>query len=252
MLEPVPQQGAKPNTHKALGVKRKYFPRERLSTAFSCRISEQCSCGGGELSSAIRLGYQRRTQYTHDQRPRRTAPNTHADSGGSASQGRAAVPGNLPWPVPILIRSQQRRHSKATGSLLERSVPLGTAGGWGGSSGRSLLWITGRGLAGVGRTWDGHWPERRFSRGQLTLIPFFPPTHRRTATCLYDHRGRTRRTRPASHQSVWMPGRSRTPAAESMLPWCLRSSCGLARSGSRSAPGSPAAPWLSVSGIGRY
>src|SRR5262245_56595153 len=47
--------------------------------------------------------------------PRRAAPNTHADSGGPAPQGQAAVPGNKPRPVPILIRSRLRGHSKSGG-----------------------------------------------------------------------------------------------------------------------------------------
>jgi hypothetical protein len=89
--------GVAPNRHKALKVKRKYFPRERLSTAFSCAgCPNEGSCGGGELSEAIRLGYPQRTRNTHDQPSRRTAPNSHADSGGPAPQGRAAVPETCP------------------------------------------------------------------------------------------------------------------------------------------------------------
>src|SRR5262249_18285183 len=126
------------------------------------------------FSSAIRLAYPWQTRPTHDRWSRRTAPNTHADCGGSASKGQAAVPGNLPWPVPILIRSRRRGHSKATGSLRERSVPLGKARGRGGSSGRILLWITGRGLAGVGRTlgWPVAKPVTHWD--SVTLIPSVP------------------------------------------------------------------------------
>jgi hypothetical protein len=236
---------------KALGVKRKYFPRARLSTAFSCRISEQGSCGGLEFSSAIRLLYLRQTRNAHDRCSRRTAPNTHADSGGPASQGRAAVPGNLPWPVPIRSRSRHRGHSKATGSLRERSVPFGKARGRGGSSVRRLLWITGRAPAGVGRIWDGHWPSP-FSRGQRHADPVCPPTHRWSATGFGDHRGRNMRRRPASPQSGWMPGRSRTPAAESLLPWIAGVVVGVSPWRLPFGFGSPAAPWLNVSRICRY
>ena len=42
----------------------------------------------------------------------RAAPNTHADSGGSTAQGRAAMLGSVPRPVPIRIRSRTRGHSK--------------------------------------------------------------------------------------------------------------------------------------------
>jgi len=60
-----------------------------------------------------------------------------------------------------------------TGSLPLGSVPLGTAGVWGGSSGRILLFLAGRGLAGVGRTWDGHRPSP-FSWDSVMLIPLVP------------------------------------------------------------------------------
>jgi hypothetical protein len=89
----------------------------------------------------LRLGYR--------QQVRRTAPNSHADCGGPTPQGRAAVPGTAPGRsryscVPNTVAIQ-----KATGSLPEGSVPLGTAGAWGGSSGRRLLRVKGRGPAGV-------------------------------------------------------------------------------------------------------
>ena len=62
---------------------------------------------------------------------------------------------------------------KATGSLPEGSVPLGSADGWGGSAGRFLrgsrvaVW---RGSAG---RWDGQWPSP-FHWDSVTLIPFVP------------------------------------------------------------------------------
>jgi hypothetical protein len=209
--------------HKALGVKRKYFPRERLSTAFSCRISEQGSCGGREFSSAIRLTYPGQTRHTHDQRSRRTAPNSHADSGGPASQGQAAVPGNLPWPVPILLGSQQRRHSKYDWLAPQRERPV--RHGWRlGRIVRANTPVLCGSRSGGGRE-DMGWPlAKPVFLGQRYADPVCPPTHRRIATCFCDHRGRTIRRRPASIQSVWMPGRSRTPAAESMLPCWLGSS----------------------------
>ena len=57
--------------------------------------------------------------------------------------------------------------------------------------------------------------------GQRHAEPVSPPTHRPTATPLPTTAVEIIRTRPASHQSVWLPGRSRTPAAESMLPGLL-------------------------------
>src|SRR5262245_4595515 len=49
------------------------------------------------------------------QATRRAAPNTHADSGGPTPQSRAAVPGSVSRPVPILVRSRLRGHSKFDG-----------------------------------------------------------------------------------------------------------------------------------------
>jgi len=85
------------------------------------------SCGGEGISSAIRLAYPWRTRHTFGPRPRRTAPNTHTDSGGPDQKGRAAVPGNLPRQVPIPMRSQHRRHSKSDWLTpqKERPVPIG-------------------------------------------------------------------------------------------------------------------------------
>jgi hypothetical protein len=69
------------------------------------------------------------------------------------------VPGNLPWPVPIHMRSQLRRHSKTTGSLPKRSVPLGSADGWGGSSRRFLRDSRVAVWRGSGGRWDGQKPS---------------------------------------------------------------------------------------------
>jgi hypothetical protein len=60
--------------------------------------------------------------------------------------------GTCPGPSRYSYVPDAAAIQKATGSLLERSVPLGKAGGRGGSSGRILLFFAGRGLAGVGRT----------------------------------------------------------------------------------------------------
>ena len=151
---------------------------------FSCRISEQGSCGGGDNSSAIRLGYQRQTRHTHDQRSRRTAPNRHADSGGPAPQGRAAVPGNLPWPVPIHRRSLLRRQSKKrlahSPKGASRSVRL-TAG----ADRPGDFSVTHGSRSGGGREDVGMAKSQaRSSLGQRHADPVCPPTHRRTATCL--------------------------------------------------------------------
>ena len=46
---------------------------------------------------------------------RRAAPDPPADAGGPAPQSKAAVPGTLSWPVPILVGSRLRGHSKIGG-----------------------------------------------------------------------------------------------------------------------------------------
>jgi len=106
-----------------------------------------------------------------------------------------------------------------TGSLLERSVPLGTAGGWGRSSGRTLL--VSRWSGGGGGREDLGWPQAKpVFWDSVTLIPLLCrptaaawPVAATTAVEIM-------RRRPASHQSGWMPGRSRTPASESCSLGC--------------------------------
>ena len=85
------------------------------------------SCGGEGISSAIRLAYPWRTRHTFGPRPRRTAPNTHTDSGGPASQGQAAVPGTRPGRsryayVPSIAAIQR---SDWLTPQKERPVPIG-------------------------------------------------------------------------------------------------------------------------------
>ena len=160
------------------------------------------------------------------------------------------MPGNLLWPVSILMGSQQRRHSKSAWLTPRRERPV--RHGW--RLGRIVRaktpGINGRGRAGVGRTLG--WPlAKPVTWGQRSADPACPPTHRRTATCFCDHRGRNRRTRPASHQSGWLPGWSRTPAAESMLPWLVRVVVGVSPQRLPFGFGSPATPWLNDAGIGR-
>ena len=139
---------------------------------------------------------------------------------------------------------------KATGSLPEGSVPFGSAGEWGGSSGRWLLVLGGHAAAGVGWTWDGHKPSP-FSWDSVTLIPFVPrptgaawPDYATTAVAIV-------RTRPASPQSGWLPGLLPDPPRGVDAPLVGGV---VVRAGPQRLPfgfGSPTTPWLSVSGTGR-
>ena len=66
------------------------------------------------------------------------------------------------------------------------------------------------------------WPVAKpVSLGQRYADPVCPPTHRWTATSLATTAVEVVRMRPVSHQTVWIPGPSLTPAAESMLPWSV-------------------------------
>ena len=176
---------------------------------FLAGCPNECSCGGQEFSSAIRLGSRRQA--------RRTAPNSHADSGGPASQGRAAVPGTRPGRsryscVPSSAAIQKSdwltprgerpvRFGWRLGRIVRAKTPRITVAVWRGSGGR----------------WDGHWPSPS-PLGQPSAEPVCSPTHRRTAAHFSNRRGRNSRARPASPQDGRMPGRSLTPASGSLLP----------------------------------
>ena len=167
---------APPNPHKALGVKRKSFPRPRGMAFFLTPFSPGCSRRWRGLPLADPTGSLLQARLLA-QGHRRTAPNTHADSGGPAPQSRAPVPGTVSWPVPILVRARLRGQSKAAGSPPPGRVQFGTAHGRGGSSGDSsflgaLRW-------GSGGPWDDASASSPYSLRQpcadLVLSPDPPP-----------------------------------------------------------------------------
>src|SRR5262245_59408420 len=87
--------------------------------------------GNGAATRLVISGRRGPWPYGHG----RTAPNTHADSGGPAPQNRAAVPGTTSRPVPIRIRSRLRGHSKCDGLTSSRGGAslarlTGGAGRW--------------------------------------------------------------------------------------------------------------------------
>src|SRR5262249_10335690 len=111
----------------------------------------------------------------------RAAPNAHADSGGPTPRGRAAAPGTAPRPVPILIRSRRRGHSKSGGLSPQGRVPFGRAHGRGGSSGDCSLFSAAL-RRGSGGPWEGASAPSPFSPGQLRADPVSspdPPPRRR-------------------------------------------------------------------------
>ena len=94
-------------------------------SAFSGRLFLRGQGSGGEgHRSATRLVLSQADAAPGPEGRGRAAPNTHADSGGPAPRGQAAVPGNKPRPVPILIRSRSRGHSRAAGSSPPRERPV--------------------------------------------------------------------------------------------------------------------------------
>ena len=141
-----------PNPHKDLAVKRKYFPRPRGYGVSLTPLLRGHSYGGEGHRSATRLGYPKQARPPAPGRGR-AAPNTHADSGGPAPRGKAAVPGNqapagpdthscpMPWPVEKTAGSSPPR---------ERPVRQGFTAG----AGRRAIppSFVGRGPEGVGRT----------------------------------------------------------------------------------------------------
>jgi hypothetical protein len=142
-----------------------------------------------------------------------------AERGDCARDYAPAGPDTPSFPAPWPCEVRRAR-------LLSRRCQLGSAHGRGGSSG--VLLLLGGAAAGVGGTWEGASAPSPFSlrqpRADRVASPDPPP--RRAPR---DHGGRCRRARPASHQSVRMPGlRPRTPAADSWSPDTGVSAQGLA------------------------
>ena len=142
-----------PNRHKALGVKRKYFPRERQSAAF-CLPDFRTSVAAAAENSPRRPGLAIHGGRGSPSANRKGEPHPTVMRTLAAQPRRAErlCQGTCPGPSRYSYVPSSAAIQKATGSLPKRSVPLGTAGGWGGSSGRRLLRYRGRGLVGVGRT----------------------------------------------------------------------------------------------------
>jgi hypothetical protein len=194
-----------PNPHKALGVKRKNFPRPRGAAFFWTPFLQ----GQGKRGEVVprRPGFLSGADATPDRAgPGRAAPNTPADSGGPVPQSRAAVPGNKPRPVPIRSRSRLRGQSKFDGLTSSRggSSSAGPGSRTGRVVRRSLLL---RGAVAGGRV-DLGWCSgtKPVFLGQPRADPVGPPTHRRgAARCLLTANGE-KRARPASHPTVRLPG----------------------------------------------
>ena len=157
----------------------------------------------------------RRSDFGYPRLVRRTAPNSHADSGGTTPKGRAAVPGNLPWPVPIRMRAQLRRHSKSDWLTPRRKCPVRV--GWRvGRIVRAMAPCSGWPRCGGGRV-DVGWPQAKpVFLGQRYADPVCPPTHRRSVARLCYHRGRNSTDAagvPSKRLAAWAapgpPSRSR-------------------------------------------
>ena len=126
---------------------------------------------GTAIGSVLLAGFPNRVAAAAENSPRRPGLAIHGGRGSPSANRKgephptvmrtlAAQPrraerlcqGTCPGPSRYSYVPSSAASQKATGSLPEGSVPLGTAGGWGGSSGRRLLRYRGRGLVGVGRT----------------------------------------------------------------------------------------------------
>ena len=194
------------------------------------------SSGGEGMASATRLAIGgRRDSWPGRPRTSRTQHSCGLRRPGPAGPGGCA--GDKPRPVPILVRAQARGQSIAAGSSPQGRGQLGTAHGWGGSSGDCSS--AGGGPAGVGWTWDGASAPSPYSRRQpradLVSSPG-PPAG--PGPVVGPPRSEVSRARPASHQSVGLPGlRPRTPQAGWWPPDVGVSSL-------RLAPSAPARPRL--------
>ncbi len=197
--------------HKVLAVREKYLPRPRGFGVSLTPFLRGHGNGGEGHRSATRLAYRKRTRLQAPKAQDEAAPNTHTDSGGPASQSRAAVPGNKPRPVLILVRSRTCGHSRIGGLISpkgeSRSARLT------GGAGRQAISSCSEPRSGGGRV-DLGW--------RLGAKPVLPETASRRSRFVPRPAGGPRpvispqfgsRARPASHQSVrlaWLV----TPA------WC--------------------------------
>jgi hypothetical protein len=235
---------ARPNPHKALGVKRQYFLRPR-GAAFSLTPFLRGHGSGGEgTASATRLAISGR----RDPGPRRptTSRTPHscglrrpspARPGGCAGEQAPAGPDPHSFPAPWPFK-ERRAH------LPQGRGPFGTAHGRGGSSGVSSSFGAAA-RRGSGGPRDGASAPSPYSVRQLhadLVLSPDPPPGRRPRT---DHRGqgsnrRGRRPTKASGGRGCGPGhagRTRGPVTSV----CRR--CGWPRR-LPFGRGSPAAPGL--------
>jgi hypothetical protein len=190
------------------------------------------SSGGEGTASATRLRYRRQARPPAPQGQRRAAPNSHADSGGPAPQGRAAVPGAGPGRSRYSSVPGPAASRKAAGSPPGGGGQLGTAHGRGGSSGDPSSRHRGR-QASRAR------PASHQSGGLPGLRPRTPgrargPVAIRCHRCGWPRRLPFGLGSPAAPRlSAARSARRRTP------PWC-------AACGRRPAPAcgpAPTAPW---------
>jgi hypothetical protein len=180
----------------------------------------------------------------------RAAPNTHADSGGPAPGNRAAVPGSVPRPVPIRIRSRHRGHSKIDGLTLSRECPV-RPGSRAGRVVRRFL-LPGALRRGSGGTLGGCLGTEPVILGQLHAEPIQLPRPTIAAPPVICTAVQKQRARPASHQNGRLPGLCRGHPIRTRGPlttgchrcgWPCRLPLGV---------GSPAVPWLSAARSGSH
>src|SRR5262249_41445594 len=143
------------------------------------RAGPFCSRRGGRrrrvggCPGATRLGERAQASPPGPVARGRAAPNTHADSGGPAPRNRAAVPGTVPRPVPILIGSQRRGHSRVRRAHLPREGPV-RPGSRSGRGVRRFLLLRGAAVGGGGIL-GGCFGTEPVNLGQLRLSPFQVP-----------------------------------------------------------------------------
>jgi hypothetical protein len=204
-----------PNPHKALRVKRQYFPfpgtvRQCFASVpggqyqWRRRLRGDPACYRQQARPLAPRPRTSRTQHTCGLRRPRSG-----ERGGCAGGQAPAGPDTRSFPAPWPFEDRRAHLRQGRGQL-------GSAHGRGGSSGDSSF--SGAPRRGSGGPWDGASAPSPFTWDSFALIPLVPrptPGARpgRAATACRS------RARPASHQDVRMPGlRPRTPAADSLIP----------------------------------
>jgi hypothetical protein len=152
-------------THKDLAVKRKYIPRPRGSAFSLTPFSPRHSGGGADTTSATRLSYRRQTRLLAPLAADEPHPTLIRTPAARPRRAGRLCRGTEPRPVPILVRSQLRGQSKASGSPPRREGPVRPGSRAGRVVRRSLLRLRGGRPPRLGKSGAAVVPSKRQAAG---------------------------------------------------------------------------------------